>query len=87
MASLKGAIALMRLSGSLDTDAPPDLEGRLLETVEITPRELQTLAAARARNIKDYLLQTGKVEAERISFTESTQSVNAKGSRMYLRLQ
>ena len=83
----KGATALVRLSGVLDTSTLPNLEDWLLEKFEILPGELQNLASARARNIKDYLVQTGKVEAERITYVESIQSSKAKGNRMYLRLQ
>jgi hypothetical protein len=83
----KGATALVRLFGVMDTSATPGLENWLLEKIAILPEELKSLASARARAIKDYLVQTGKVEAERITCTESVQSSNAKGSCMYLRLQ
>jgi hypothetical protein len=35
--------------------------------------------------VRAYLLQTGKVEPQRI--TESARSASSKGSRVYLRLQ
>ena len=76
----KGATALMLIfapgGAAEDTD---------LEMVEIAPGALPKLASDRARNVKAYLVQTGKVEAERI--TESAQGVSSKGSRVYLQLQ
>jgi DNA-directed RNA polymerase subunit H (RpoH/RPB5) len=65
--------------------ADPDWERELLETVEISPNALPTLAGERARNVRAYLLQTGKVEPLRI--TQSTRDANTQGSRVYVRLQ
>ena len=56
-----------------------------LEAVEMAPDALPTLAGERARNVKAYLVQTGKVEAQRIMV--SAQGASSKGSRVYLRLQ
>lgn len=72
----KGATTLMMMLEPM---------GSATEAVEIAPDALSTLAAERARNVKAYLLQTGKVEAQRI--TESARGVSSKGSRVYLRLQ
>jgi hypothetical protein len=83
----KGATALMKNPAPVDSATQLDREGSLLETIEITPADLRALALERSRNVKAYLLQTGKVEAERISVTESKSSTAAKGSRVYLRLQ
>ena len=63
----------------------PDWERELLEAVEISPDALPTLAGERARNVRAYLLQTGKVEPQRI--TESARGASTKGSRVYVRLQ
>lgn len=65
--------------------ADPDWEREFLETVEIAPDALRALAVERARNVKAYLIQTGKVEAQRI--TESAGGGSSKGSRVYVRLQ
>ena len=62
-----------------------DWDAQLLETVEIKPEAMQTLAAQRAQNVRAYLLGTGKVDAQRI--TESARGTLAKGSRVYVRLQ
>ena len=80
----KGATALMLIfapAAALD----PDWERELLQTVEIAPDALTTLAVERAQNVKAYLLQTGKVEAQRI--TEAAPVASSKGSRVYVRLQ
>jgi hypothetical protein len=80
----KGATALMLIfAPAVATD--PDWERELLEAVEIAPDALPTLAVERARNVRAYLLQTGKVEAPRI--TESARVAGSNGSRVYVRLQ
>ncbi len=79
----KGATALMLIFAPATADA--DWERGLLEAVEIAPDALSTLAVERARNVKAYLLQIGKVEAQRI--TEAAPVASSKGSRVYVRLQ
>jgi outer membrane protein OmpA-like peptidoglycan-associated protein len=81
----KGATALMLIFAPAAVAADPDWERALLEAVEIAPDALPTLAGERARNVRAYLLQTGKVEPQRI--TESAPGATSKGSRVYLRLQ
>jgi outer membrane protein OmpA-like peptidoglycan-associated protein len=81
----KGATALMLIFAPAAAAADPDWERELLEAVNIAPEALPTLAIERARNVRAYLLQTGKVEAQRI--TESARGASAKGSRVYLWLQ
>jgi hypothetical protein len=83
-ADTRGATALMLIFAPAAT-AAPDRERELLEGVEIAPEALPTLAVERARNVRAYLLQTGKVEPQRI--TESAQGLASKGSRVYVRLQ
>jgi outer membrane protein OmpA-like peptidoglycan-associated protein len=81
----KGATALMLIYAPAAASADSDWERELLEGVEIAPDVLPTLAVERARNVKAYLLQSGKVEPQRI--TESAQGASSKGSRVYVRLQ
>jgi hypothetical protein len=81
----KGATALMLIFAPAAVAPDPDWERSLLEAVEIAPDALPTLAGERARNVRAYLLQTGKVEPQRI--TESAPGATSKGSRVYLRLQ
>jgi outer membrane protein OmpA-like peptidoglycan-associated protein len=81
----KGATALMLIYASGWAAPDPDWDRELLEAVEISPNALPTLAGERARNVRAYLLQTGKVESQII--TASTQGASTKGSRVYVRLQ
>ena len=81
----KGATALMLIFAPAAVVADPDWEREFLEGVEIAPDALPTLAVERARNVRAYLLQTGKVEPQRI--TVSAQGASSKGSRVYVRLQ
>jgi hypothetical protein len=81
----KGATALMLIYAPVWAAADPDWDRELLEAVEIAPDALPTLAGERARNVRAYLLQTRKVESQRI--TASTQGASTKGSRVYVRLQ
>jgi hypothetical protein len=85
LADDKGATALMLIFAPAARAADAGWERELLEAVEIAPDALPTLAGERAGNVRAYLLQTGKVEARRV--TESARGVSSKGSRVYLRLQ
>jgi hypothetical protein len=67
---------------------PPDpMEAVLLATYPITPDDLETLAAARAKAVEDYLLQNGKVEASRLFLTAKGASLRSDGSRVYLQFR
>jgi len=81
----KGATALMRIFEPKGATEGPDFERELLESVEIPPEALRTLASERAGNVRAYLLQTGKVQPQRI--TESARSSGSKGSCVYLWLR
>jgi hypothetical protein len=81
----KGATALMLIFAPLAAAADPNWDRELLDSVEIAPDALPKLAGERARNVKAYLVQTGKVEAQRI--TESARGAGSKGSRVYVWLQ
>lgn len=85
LADIKGATALMMILAPMRAVPEPDGNRQFLEAVEISPEALQTLAMERARNVRAYLLQTGKVEAQRIS--EAARGASSKGSRVYVRLQ
>lgn len=81
----KGATALMLIFAPAGAAADSNGQSEVLEAVEIPPDALATLAAERARNVRAYLLQTGKVEPQRI--TPSPRGAGSKGSRVYLWLQ
>jgi hypothetical protein len=81
----KGATALMLIFAPAAAAADPDWERGLLDAVVIAADALPTLAVERARNVRAYLIQTGKVEPQRI--TELAGGAGSKGSRVYVRLQ
>jgi len=88
-APVKGAAALMK---DARNDAPKvvatDMENQLLALIEIAESDLTALAAERAKRVKEYVLQTGKVEAERVFLAEKPEDGNgARGSRVYLHLR
>ena len=64
------------------------MEALLLAIIPISESDLQSLATAREKAVRDYILQTGKVEDTRLFLTESqTGGVRSDGSRAYLQLQ
>lgn len=86
---VKGATALIRDIQKTGPKLPPqDLEGQLLELIEIGANDYSLLATERARRVKDYLLQIGKVEPERVFLAEKPDDTKAvKGSRVFLHLR
>lgn len=86
---VKGATALIRdIQKPVPKLPPQDLEGQLLELIEVSADDYSLLATERARSVKDYLLQIGKVEPERIFLAEKADDAKpAKGSRVYLHLR
>jgi len=83
---LKGATALIKDVQRMEPKLPArDLESQLLETIEITESDFSLLANERARQVKDYLLQNGRVEPERVFM--AGMGKDARGSRVYLHLR
>jgi hypothetical protein len=82
---VKGATALMPGPAPAAGSNDPDGEHKRLAAVEMAPGALPTLASERAKNVKAYLLRTGKVEPRRI--TESARGASSSGSRVYVWLQ
>jgi hypothetical protein len=68
---------------------PPDpVEAVLLVTFPVSPGDLETLAASRAKVVQAYILQTGKVEASRLFLKAGTaEGVRSDGSRVYLQFR
>ena len=68
--------------------APPadPMEALLLASIPISDGDLETLAAERAKAVRAYLLQSGKVEDARL-FLNQTGGVRTDGSRVYLQFQ
>ena len=69
--------------------APADpMEVLLLATLPITDGDFEALASERAKAVRAYILQTGKVEAARLFLTENqTGGVRSDGSRVYLQFR
>ena len=66
----------------------PDLEREALDAIELTSSDYRVLAQARANAVKEYLLKSGKVEAERLFLADSSDaSASTNGSRVYLHLK
>ena len=65
------------------------MEQALLERVRVEEADLAALAAARAKTVREYLAQSGKVEPERLFLAErqSGGSLKLEGSRVYLQLR
>lgn len=86
---VKGATALMKDVQRAEPKLPAqDLEGQLFETIEITESDFSLLANERAKRVKEYLLQNGRVEPERVFMAEKGDDTkSAKGSRVYLHLR
>ena len=99
----KGATLLMRQAPASVTNAPnavavgtqsklappaDPMEMLLLATLPVSNNDLAALATARAKAVRAYLLQTGKVEDARLFLTQTqTGGVRADGSRAYLQFQ
>jgi Domain of Unknown Function (DUF748) len=64
------------------------LEQALLDSINIDQSEFRILANDRAKAVREYLVQNGKVEPERIFLTESQgEAVKAQGARAFLQLR
>jgi hypothetical protein len=60
----------------------------LLNSVPISDQDFQSLASERAKAVREYIVQTGKVEGERLFLTEAKAgSLKTEGPRVYLQLQ
>jgi hypothetical protein len=65
-----------------------DMMGRLEEAIVITDDDLQALATARAQRVRDYLVETGKIDGERVFLAKTATNVaEGKGPRVFLNLQ
>ena len=69
---------------------PPagEIEQALLNSIAVSDSDFASLASDRAKAVRDYILQTGKVEAERVFITETQPGgVKTNGSKVYLELK
>ncbi|HEX4262944.1 MAG TPA: DUF748 domain-containing protein [Verrucomicrobiae bacterium] len=69
------------------TAADP-MELALLNSIQVGDDDFQMLASQRAKTVREYILQSGKVEAGRLFLTENKAAgLKTDGSRVYLQLQ
>jgi Domain of Unknown Function (DUF748) len=82
-----GVAAATPLQSKLAPLADPT-ETLLAAVIPISGGDLETLASDRAKAVRTYILQTGKVEAARLFLTENQAGgVRSDGSRVYLQFQ
>jgi hypothetical protein len=75
----------LKASGDSEGDL---MEQLLLDSVAVSASDFSLLAEERAKAVRDYLAQSGKVEAERLFLSESQSGgVKSEGSRVYLLLK
>jgi len=69
--------------------APADpMEALLLASIPVTDNDLEALASDRAKAVRAYILQPGKVEAARRFLAENQSGgVKANGNRVYLQFR
>lgn len=86
--SEKGATALLNAPESEPLTPTTEIERTVLETIKVTDAELNQLAAARAREVQQKILDSGKIEASRISLANPApnESTN-RTSRVYFHLE
>jgi hypothetical protein len=94
----RGASQLMAKEPAPTAGSPPvtpasaavtdSFEAALLNSLPVTDDDFQALAVQRAKTVREYLLQSGKVEPERLFLTENkTGSLKTTGPRVYLQLK
>jgi hypothetical protein len=65
-----------------------EMSGRLAESMEVTDNDLAALASARARNVRNRLIESGHIAADRLFLSQSTDLVRKnKGPRVLLSFQ
>jgi hypothetical protein len=86
---VKGAVALRGDSGPKAPKAEPQtMVDQVASLMPLTATDYTQLAARRARAVRDYVLQSGRIEADRVLLTEPADAARApKGARVYLKLQ
>jgi len=71
----------------VSVDVQAKLERELFATIEITDDDYRELVAARAFRVKKQVLESGKIEAERLFLSDASKTVSTNGSRVYLHLK
>lgn len=86
---VKGGEALLRaVPAPVSGDEQSALERELFRTMPVAEEEFRALADARAGRVRQYLLDSGRVEAERLFLKEpAAGGVTTNGSRVWLHLE
>jgi len=71
----------------VSVDVQAKLERELFPTIQITDDDYRELVAARAFRVKKQVLESGRIEAERLFLTDASKSISTNGSRVYLHLK
>jgi hypothetical protein len=75
-------------SANSSTNVTDAFELALLNSISVADQDFQGLASGRAKAVREYIMQSGKVEGERLFLTEAkTGSLKTEGPRVYLQLQ
>ncbi len=88
----KRAAELPKPVEKLPDDTAPGLSieemaGRLAETIDVSDDELRTLATARAQQVREYFINEGKIDPERLLLAKEKPDQGAnKGARVTLEL-
>jgi hypothetical protein len=65
-----------------------DTERELMETIPVDEKELRALAQERARQIQEYLVESDKVETNRVYLApDDPGNTRTNGHRVYMHLQ
>jgi hypothetical protein len=84
----KGATALVNAPVSEPVTPTTQIEREVLETINVSDNELNQLATTRAREVQQKILESGKIEASRVSLAKpAAGSVTNQASRVYFHLQ
>lgn len=82
------AATLQSATASTSAATTDPYELALLNSISISEQDYQSLASDRAKAVREYVFQSGKVEGERLFLTEAKPgSLKTEGPRVYLQLQ
>ena len=82
------AAATSQTTAPAATTVTDPMELALLNNIQVGSDDFQSLASDRAKAVREYILQSGKVETGRLFLTENkTAGLKTDGSRVYLQLQ
>ena len=83
----KGATALVNAPVSEPVTPTTQIEREVLETINVSENELNQLATARARQVQQKIVESGKIESARVSLAKPDGASTNRASRVYFHLQ